>query len=164
MIAIICTGYWGKNLVRNYHQLGVLSLICDKNETVLAHLREQYPHVSTCLALNDVLAHRDIRAVVVAMPAETHFPLAREILLAGKHLYVEKPMVLDEREGEELIALARERGLTLMVGHLLQYHPAFVRLKEMASAGELGRINYIYSHRLGTGSVEWDVPKMVAKR
>ncbi len=91
MIAIIGTGYWGKNLVRNYHQLGVLSLICDKNETVPAHFREQYPGVQTCLAINEVLAHPDIRGVVVATPAETHFYLAREVLLAGKHLYVENP-------------------------------------------------------------------------
>lgn len=152
-IAVIGSGYWGKNLVRNYHQLGVLKLICDKNEAVLAQFREQYPNVETCLALPDVLSRVDIHGVVIATPAETHFSLAREALLAQKHVYVEKPLVLDEGEGEELIQLAQKDDLTLMVGHLLQYHPVFVRLKELAAAGELGRINYIYSHRLNLGKI-----------
>ena len=152
-IAVIGSGYWGKHLVRNYHALGALKLICDKNETVLAQFEQQYPQVGTCLALNEVLSREDLRGVVIATPAETHFDLVRESLLAGKHVYVEKPLVLKEEQAEELIALARERRLTLMVGHLLQYHPAFVRLKELADSGELGRINYIYSHRLNLGKI-----------
>jgi len=152
-VAVIGSGYWGKNLVRNYHQLGVLRLICDKNESVLTQFEAQYPEVETCLALNDVLFRPDIHAVVIATPAETHFFLAREVLLAGKHLYVEKPLVLDEHQAEELISLARERDVILMVGHLLQYHSAFIRLKELAVSGELGRINYIYSHRLNLGKI-----------
>jgi len=91
--------------------------------------------------------------VVIATPAETHYTLAREALLADKHVYVEKPLVLDEAEGEELIDLALERKRVLMVGHLLQYHPAFVRLKGLASKGDLGRINYIHSHRLNLGKI-----------
>ncbi|MFC1869111.1 Gfo/Idh/MocA family oxidoreductase [Thermodesulfobacteriota bacterium] len=152
-IAIIGSGYWGKNLVRNYNQLGALKLICDKNETLLTRFREQYPEVETCLALNDVLARDDINGVVISTPAETHYTLAREALLAGKHTLVEKPLVLDEQEGEELIALAKENKCVLMVGHLLQYHPVFVRLKELAKSGELGRINYIYSNRLNLGKI-----------
>jgi UDP-2-acetamido-3-amino-2,3-dideoxy-glucuronate N-acetyltransferase len=153
MIAVIGSGYWGKNLVRNYYDLGVLKLICDKNETVLESFKKQYPEIDACFALNDVLARDDIAGLVIATPAETHYTLAREALLAGKHVYVEKPLVLDEQEGEELIALAHERKRVLMVGHLLQYHPVFVRLKELASKGELGRINYIYSHRLNLGKI-----------
>ena len=153
MIAVIGSGYWGKNLVRNYHDLGVLKLICDKNETVLGGFKKQYPEVDTCFALNEVVARDDIRGVVIATPAETHYTLAREALLAGKHVYVEKPLVLDEQEGEELIGLAHEGKRVLMVGHLLQYHPVFVKLKELASKGELGRINYIYSHRLNLGKI-----------
>ncbi len=152
-VAVIGSGYWGKNLVRNYHELGALKLICDKNETVLAGFKQQYPEVDTCLALHDVLSRKDIDGVVIATPAETHYTLAREALLANKHVYVEKPLVLDEREGEDLISLADERKRVLMVGHLLQYHPAFVRLKELASKGDLGRINYIYSHRLNLGKI-----------
>ena len=91
--------------------------------------------------------------MVIATPAETHFNLAREALLADKHVFVEKPLVLDEKEGLELIAIAKERERMLMVGHLLQYHPVFVKLKELERSGELGRINYIYSHRLNLGKI-----------
>ncbi len=152
-VAVIGSGYWGKNLVRNYHQIGALALICDKNETVLASFKEQYPNIDTCMALSDVMARDDISGIVIATPAETHFDIAREALWAGKHVYVEKPLVLDEDQGEELISLAKEQNRVLMVGHLLQYHPVFVRLKELAKSGELGRINYIYSNRLNLGKI-----------
>ncbi len=152
-IAIVGSGYWGKNLVRNYYDIGALKLICDKNEDVLSSFKQQYPDIDTCYALNDILSRDDIDGIVIATPAETHYTLAREALLSGKHIYVEKPLVLDEKEGEELIALSEKNNRVLMVGHLLQYHPAFVRLKELASAGELGRINYIYSHRLNLGKI-----------
>jgi UDP-2-acetamido-3-amino-2,3-dideoxy-glucuronate N-acetyltransferase len=152
-IAVVGSGYWGKNLVRNFHGLGVLKLICDINEETLALFRERCPGVETCMAYSDVLADDDIKGVVVATPAETHFRLAREALLAGKHVYVEKPLVLDEGDAVQLIDLAAERGLILMVGHLLQYHPAFIRLGQMMASGELGRINYIYSNRLNLGKI-----------
>ena len=106
-IAVIGSGYWGKNLVRNYHQLGALSLICDKNETILENFEEQYPRVKVCVAFNEVLSSHEIKGVVIATPAETHYGLAREALLAGKHVYVEKPLVLNEKEGEELIILSK---------------------------------------------------------
>jgi UDP-2-acetamido-3-amino-2,3-dideoxy-glucuronate N-acetyltransferase len=152
-IAVIGSGYWGKNLIRNYHQLGVLEIICDKNEKILFDFKEQYPNVETCMALSDVLHRKEINGVVIATPAETHYHIAREALLADKHVYVEKPLVLDEKHGEELIDLAEDRKKVLMVGHLLQYHPAFVQLKEMVHSGELGRINYIYSNRLNLGKI-----------
>jgi UDP-2-acetamido-3-amino-2,3-dideoxy-glucuronate N-acetyltransferase len=152
-VAVVGAGYWGKNLVRNFHQLDSLKLICDKNESLLEDLRNQYAEVDTCLALTDVMKRKDIEGVVISTPAETHFNLAREALLAGKNVLVEKPLVLHEKEAVELIALAAEKKRVLMVGHLLQYHPVFVRLKEMACAGELGRINYIYSHRLNLGKI-----------
>ena len=152
-IAVIGSGYWGKNLIRNYYQIGALKFICDKDERTLANLKEMYPESEVSLALNDVLIQEKIKGVVIATPAETHFTIAQEALLAGKHVYIEKPLVLQENEGEELIKLAAERGLTLMVGHLLQYHPAFIRLKEIVTEGELGRINYIYSNRLNLGKI-----------
>lgn len=152
-VAVIGSGYWGKNLVRNYHGLGALKLISDKNEAVLEQFQEQYPGVETCLAYSDVLNRKDIQGVVIATPAETHYSLAREALLADKHVYVEKPLVLDESNGQELIDLAADRGRVLMVGHLLQYHPVFIRLRELAATGELGRINYIYSNRLNLGKI-----------
>jgi UDP-2-acetamido-3-amino-2,3-dideoxy-glucuronate N-acetyltransferase len=152
-IAVIGTGYWGKNLVRNFHQLGVLKLICDKNEIALTQFKGFHPSVEVSLSFNEVFSRENIQGVVIATPAETHFPIAREALLSGKHAFVEKPLVLQEREGEELITIAKDRNLVLMVGHLLQYHPVFMHLKQMAMAGELGRINYIYSHRLNLGKI-----------
>ena len=108
-VAVIGTGYWGKNLVRNFHQIGALKMICDKNETVLGALQAQHPGVEICLALTDVLKRDDIQGVVIATPAETHFYLAREALLAGKHVFVEKPLVLNESEGRELIDIAEKQ-------------------------------------------------------
>jgi UDP-2-acetamido-3-amino-2,3-dideoxy-glucuronate N-acetyltransferase len=152
-IAVIGGGHWGKNLVRNYHQLKALKLICDKNEIVLGSFKKQYPDVETCFALNDVLSREDIQAVVVSTPSETHYSLARESLFAGKHVYVEKPMALKVEEAEELISIAKDNNKVLMVGHLLQYHPVFVHLKKIETEGELGRINYIYSNRLNLGKI-----------
>lgn len=152
-VAVVGTGYWGKNLVRNYYNLGALKLICDKNEILLDNFRKQYPDIEICLALNNVLSRDDINGVAIATPAETHFHIAQEALLAGKHVYVEKPLVLHEDQGLELIGLAQEQKKCLMVGHLLQYHPVFVQLKELADSGKLGRINYIYSHRLNLGKI-----------
>ena len=152
-IAVIGSGYWGQNLIRNYHQLGALKLVCDRNETVLTRIRNQYPDLDTCYAYTDILNNKDIAGVVIATPAETHYQLASEALMAEKHVYVEKPLVFKESEAESLISLASERNRVLMVGHLMQYHPVFIRLKELVQSGDLGRINYIYSHRLNLGKI-----------
>ena len=134
-IAVIGAGYWGKNLVRNYYQLGALKLICDIESRVLTQFESQYFDVDRCQSLSDVLARDDITGVVIATPADTHFTIAKKALLKGVHVQVEKPLVLDEREGEELMALAAEKKKILMVGHLIQYHPVFVRFK---GAGFIG--------------------------
>ncbi len=152
-IAAIGSGYWGKNLIRNHHEIGSLKMICDKNEALLKSFEAQYPGLETCLAANDVYGNPDIDGIVIATPAETHYNLAREALLAGKHVYVEKPLVLDEKEAQDLIKIAKEQHLILMVGHLLQYHPIFLKLKELTLNGDLGRINYIYSNRLNLGKI-----------
>ena len=152
-IAVIGAGYWGKNLVRNFWHLGVLGLICDNEQILLEQLQAQYPNVATATSPTEVVDHPDITGVVIATPAESHGSITRECLLAGKHVFVEKPLVLDETEAPALIALAEQQGLILMVGHLLQYHAAFIRLKKLVQAGELGRINYIYSNRLNLGKV-----------
>ena len=152
-IAVVGTGYWGKHLVRNFHDLGALKLICESNETLIDHFTTQYPGLESCVAFNDVLLRDDIDSVVIATPAETHFALVREALAAGKHVYVEKPMALYEDEAAELITLADENSIILMVGHIMQYHPLFCHLRDIARRGELGRINYIYSHRLNLGKI-----------
>lgn len=152
-VAVVGSGYWGKNLVRNYYELNCLKIICDKNESILEDFRRQYEGIETCLALSDILGREDVDGVVVATPAETHYSIAREALLAGKHVYIEKPLVTEEKDCQDLIILARKQQRVLMVGHLLQYHPVFVRLKELIGEGVLGRINYIYSHRLNLGKI-----------
>jgi len=152
-IAVIGSGYWGKNLVRNFHQLGALKIICDKNETTVNQLKRQYTDIEACSDLEEVLCHEDIRAVVVATPAETHFEVVHKALSAGKHVFVEKPLALTENEGQKLVKLADRNGLILMVGHILHYHPAVIKLKELINAGELGKIQYLYSNRLNIGKI-----------
>jgi UDP-2-acetamido-3-amino-2,3-dideoxy-glucuronate N-acetyltransferase len=152
-IAVIGSGYWGKNLVRNFHQLGVLKLICDKNETTVNLLKKQYTDIEACSDLEEVLGHKDIKALVVATPAETHFAVVNKALSAGKHVFVEKPLALTEEEGQQLVELAEQNELILMVGHILQYHPAVVKLKNLINSGELGKIQYLYSNRLNIGKI-----------
>ncbi len=152
-VAVIGAGYWGKNLVRNYHELGALHSICDTDaETVAAHL-ERYPGVQAAKGLGEILEHPEIQGVVIATPVTTHYRLAREALLADKDVYVEKPLCLDAEKGRKLQELAIARGRILMVGHLLWYHPAVVALKKMVDEGALGRIQYIYSNRLNLGKL-----------
>ena len=152
-VAVIGSGYWGKNLIRNYYQLGVLAAICDKRYDALNNFKENYPGVDISYSLIDIISRDDIPAVVIATPAETHYAMAKEALLAGKHVYVEKPLVFRVKEALELIEIAKQKRLILMVGHLLQYHPAFRQLKTLIQSGDLGRINYIYSNRLNLGKI-----------
>lgn len=152
-IAVMGAGYWGKNLIRNFFELNALKVICDKDEASLKQMRKLYPSCDYCISLTDVLSRDDISGVVIATPAETHFMLARKVLQSGKHVFVEKPLTLSGKDAEELIDLAKKKNLVLMVGHLLQYHPAFIKLKQLAQEGDLGRINYIYSHRLNLGKI-----------
>ena len=152
-IAVIGSGYWGKNLVRNFAGLGVLAAVCDSNSDTLRALSQQYPQCQTFGSYNEVLRDESIRAVAIATPAESHAGAVREALLAGKDVFVEKPLCLSVKEGEELVALAKKHDRILMVGHLLWYHPAVLKLKELIRAGELGRIQYIYSNRLNLGKI-----------
>ncbi len=115
-IAVVGGGYWGKNLIRNYHDIGALWLVCDKNKAIIEDIHKKYPDVDVCFAFRDVLRRNDIDGVVLATPVETHFSMAREVLLSGKHVYVEKPLVLEEKDAKLLISLAGERSKVLMVG------------------------------------------------
>jgi UDP-2-acetamido-3-amino-2,3-dideoxy-glucuronate N-acetyltransferase len=151
-IAVIGNGYWGKNLVRNFHALGVLKLVCDMRPAALEEAHTKFG-VSTCYSPDAVFRSHDVHAVAIAAPAAHHYELAKASLLAGKDVYVEKPLALRVEEGQELVELARERERILMVGHILQYHPAILKLKELIHVGELGRIQYIYSSRLNLGKL-----------
>ncbi len=152
-IAVVGTGYWGKNLVRNFHNLGALHSVCDANQETLERFIEEYPGVWGVHSYVDLLTSKEIQGIVLATPAATHADLAREALLAGKDVYVEKPLCLSEQDGAELIELAEKHNRILMVGHLLWYHPAVIRLKAMVDSGELGKLQYIYSNRLNLGKL-----------
>lgn len=152
-VGVIGCGYWGRNLVRNFYQLGALRAICDSDPDCLAVQTGTYPGLETHRRLSELLSDPEVSAVAIATPAATHFELARQALLAGKDVFVEKPLALRVEDGEGLISLAERTGRILMVGHLLEYHPAIRQLRELVRKGELGEIHYIYSNRLNLGRV-----------
>lgn len=152
-IAVVGNGYWGRNLVRNFYELGALSLVCDENPDVEANIQDKYPTIQFTREYSAVLESENIRGVVLATPAAAHFEMARRALLAGKDVFVEKPLALSPSEGAELVELATRQGRVLMVGHILRYHPAVRKLKELVEGGALGRIQYLYSNRLNIGKI-----------
>jgi UDP-2-acetamido-3-amino-2,3-dideoxy-glucuronate N-acetyltransferase len=151
-IAVIGCGYWGKNVVRTFSSLGALRCVCDVRSQVLEAARAKYEVQTTC-SIAEVLADREVEGVAIAAPAVQHYQLVKQALEAGKHVLVEKPLALRLEEGRHLAEIADSRARVLMVGHILQYHPAILKLKELISAGELGRIKYIYSSRLNLGKL-----------
>ncbi len=152
-IAVVGSGYWGQNLVRNFHEIGVLSAVCDSSEKALAACKTLYPDCNYFSSYAELLAHHTFDAVVIATPAERHGLMVREALEAGKDVLVEKPLSLDVSTARSLQMLAREKKRILMVGHLLWYHTAVLKLKELVTSGELGKIRYIYSTRLNMGKI-----------
>jgi len=154
-VAVIGSGYWGKNLVRNFHNLDALGAICDNDARVLTRFQDMYPNISTFHDFDNLLdgSNPQVDAIVISTPAETHYDLAKKSLFAGKHVFVEKPLSLAEEEGQELAELAEQNKLVLMVGHILQYHTAVLKLKELIDNGELGKIQYLYSNRLSIGKI-----------
>ncbi len=152
-IACIGAGYWGRNLVRNFHALGALTWVCEMDPDRRRELADSAPGARVTDSVEAVLSDPEVRGVAIATPAETHGDLVARALLAGKDVFVEKPLCLSVSEGETLARLAASRGRLLMVGHLLWYHPAVLRLKKLVDDGELGRIQYIYSNRLNLGKI-----------
>jgi len=150
-IAVIGAGYWGKNLIRNFHELNALYAICDSDPKTLTTFKEKYPDAKHFTNVSSTLSDTNIKAVAIATPAATHFDLVTQALNADKDVFVEKPIALRYKEGEKLVSLAHKKEKILMVGHLLEYHPAVIKLKQMINQGELGKINYIYSNRLNLG-------------
>jgi UDP-2-acetamido-3-amino-2,3-dideoxy-glucuronate N-acetyltransferase len=148
-VAVIGCGNWGRNLVRTFHEQGALSAICDAELERGRELSSQY-HVPA-LSLEEILAAGEIEAAVVATPAETHARVALRLLNAGKHVFVEKPLALSVKDAVAVRDAAAANDRMIMVGHLLRYHPAFLKLSELVAQGELGRLNYIYSNRLNLG-------------
>jgi len=127
-IAVVGCGYWGKNLVRNFYELNSLYAICDTDKKRLKSFQENYPDLNVYNDYKILLKKPGIEAIVIATPATTHYALAREALLTNKDVFVEKPIALNYKEGEELVSLAKDKGKILMVGHILEYHPAVIKL------------------------------------
>jgi UDP-2-acetamido-3-amino-2,3-dideoxy-glucuronate N-acetyltransferase len=152
-IGLAGCGYWGRNLARNLHQMGHLLAVCDPSAKILKEVKATYRGVKTTRDYADLLEDGKVKAVAVAAPAALHYDLARRALLAGKDVFVEKPLALRVPQAEELVELARDRKRILMVGHILEYHPAIRKLKDLVDAGELGEIHYVYSNRLNLGKV-----------
>jgi predicted dehydrogenase len=149
-------GYWGRNLARNFDELTDLRWLCDASEERRAEFAERYPDARVTADFDELLAAADVDAVVIATPVPTHYPLARAALAAGKHVFVEKPPAMRVAEMEELVGLAEAEGLVLMPGHLLLYHPAVQKLKELIDARELGEVLVVYGNRQNLGKIRKD--------
>ena len=151
-INVIGAGYWGKNLVRNFDSIGAIDTVFDVSKSNLEKISKAHPNLNVSEDISQAFKN-SARGVVISTPAETHYELAKQALLANKDVFVEKPLALKFSQAQELVELAKQRKLLLMVGHLLQYHPAVVKLKNMVVEGELGKIEYVYSNRVNLGKI-----------
>ena len=152
-VGLIGHGMWGANLARNFHSLGALAAVSDSSGDRRKVVEERYPGVDVFEDVESLLGRDDIPAVVIATPAETHFEIAMQAIQAGKDVFVEKPLALRVEDGEQLLLEAKKRDKILMVGHLMEYHPAIEKIGELVQDGTLGQIQYIYSNRLNWGKV-----------
>jgi UDP-2-acetamido-3-amino-2,3-dideoxy-glucuronate N-acetyltransferase len=152
-IAVIGCGYWGKNLIRNFAELGALNTVCDIDTDLLKQYQSLYPGLKIETDYASVLHNSAIKGIVIATPAVQHHEMAKEALRVGKDVFVEKPLALHVEDGKEVVELAESNKRVLLVGHLLEYHPVVIMLKEMIDRGEMGKIRYIYSHRLNLGKI-----------
>ena len=152
-ICVVGAGYWGKNHIHTLNELGCLSGIVETNTELLNQFAQQYPNVNGFTSLNDALKNTNFSGFTVATPAKTHFRIAKKIIVAGKHVLVEKPLTLNIKHAKELVNLADENNVNLMVGHVLLFHPAIMKIKELIQKGVIGKLQYIYSNRLNLGQV-----------
>jgi predicted dehydrogenase len=154
-IGVVGLGYWGPNLARNFDSLpdAELTWICDGSREVLDRVASRFPGARATTSLDDLVEDPDLDAVVIATPVPTHAEVALRVLEAGKHCFVEKPLAQSTEEAEAVVEAAQRAGRTLMVGHLLEYHPGLERLKDLVDSGELGDVHYIYGNRLNLGKL-----------
>jgi predicted dehydrogenase len=157
-VAVAGLGYWGPNLARNFAGLPgcEVAWLVDQSAEVLARVGGAHPEARRTTSLTDALADDSVDAVVLATPVPTHAQLAEQVLDAGKHCFVEKPLATTVADAERAVAAAERAKRLLMVGHLLEYHPAVETLKEIADSGQLGELHYVYSHRLNLGKLRAD--------
>lgn len=162
-IGVIGAGLWGRNIVRNFYNLGYLHTVCDIDEENLYNISNEYKNINVTKDYRDILENSEIKGVVVVTPSHTHYKIVKELLEHGKNVYVEKPISTVAAEAQSLMNLAYEKNLVLMVGHLLLYHPVVNRLKMLIEDNILGDIKYIQSDRLNINyfkndrSVMWDL-------
>src|SRR6266536_6663367 len=158
-VGVVGCGYWGPNLIRNFRQLPDcnLKLMCDASEQRLSHLRSLYPEVEGHKDYGHLLNGAGLDAVIIATPVRFHYAMAKASLLAGKHTFIEKPMASSGEECEELVQIAEEKGLVLMVGHTFLYSPAVRKIKEIVDRGDIGDVRYISSRRLNPGLFQKDI-------
>jgi predicted dehydrogenase len=158
-VGVVGCGYWGPNLIRNFRALPDcnLKMICDLSKPRLAHLKGLYPEVEGTGDYQHMLNGVGLDAVVIATAVRAHFPLAKASLMAGKHTFIEKPMAASSTECEELIEIARKKGLVLMVGHTFLYSPAVRKIKEIIDQGDIGEIRYLCARRLNLGLFQKDI-------
>ncbi len=161
-LGLVGVGYWGPNLARNLNSAENASLawVCDADQKSLGKIASSYPKTKTTTDINEMLAAADLDAVVVATPAGTHFDIAKQVLQAGKHAMVEKPLAMTGEECDELIDLAESKNLKLMVGHTFLYSPPVLKLKELVDSGDIGDVYYAYSTRVNLGRIRKDVNAM----
>lgn len=152
-IAVLGCGAWGKNIARTMHQLGRLRAVVDPSESGRANAQSVAPGVSVHASAGAALNDSNIKAVMIATPAETHYSAACQAIAAGKDVFVEKPLTIDVDEARDLTNRAANAKRILMVGHLLEYHPAILKLHELVQKGELGKVRYLISNRLNLGKI-----------
>ena len=151
-VCVVGAGYWGKNHIRTLNELGALKGVVEPNTKLLSSLSKEYPNVSfyenVSLALKE-----NFDGFTIATPAESHYNISKQIISAGKHILIEKPMALSIEDSESLLLLAEKFDVNIMVGHLLLFHPAIIKIKEMIDDGSIGDLQYLYSNRLNLGKV-----------
>lgn len=160
MISVVGCGFWGPNFIRISNNLKTLKWVVDTDENQLKKIKKLYPNVKTTTKFSDVLEDKEISGVIIATPANTHHVLAKQALEADKNVLVEKPFTTTVKQCEELIQIAEERNLVLMVGHTFLYHPFILELKNYLENGKLGDIYYIYSTRVNLGQIRGDINAM----
>jgi predicted dehydrogenase len=158
-IAVVGCGYWGPNLLRNFDALADcrIRLVCDTDPNRLKHMKKLHPGVETCLSFEEVLERSEVDAVAIATPTRLHYAMARQALESGRHVLVEKPMAGSVKECEDLVALAEDNGLVLMVGHTFIYSPTVRKIREIIRHGDLGELQYISARRLNLGLFQTDI-------
>tara|TARA_B100001250_G_C19817496_1_gene799578 strand:- start:12856 stop:13809 length:954 start_codon:yes stop_codon:yes gene_type:complete len=152
-ICVVGCGYWGKNHISTLNKLGYLGAVVDTDQSQLSKFSDKYTNIKIFTSLNNALQDKSLNAFVIASPSATHYPVAREIIKSGKHVLVEKPLALSSKDAHKLIELAKKNRVNLMVGHVLLFHPAIIKMKELIEKNKIGKLQYIYSNRLNLGQV-----------